>query len=259
MDIRYEAAQFYDFQSFPIDDIDFYIKQLPSTKASVLELGCGTGRVLIPLSEHCAFVHGIDLSEGMLSICQAKIEEAGIAQKRAKVNIGDITELDLGQKFDLVIAPFRVFQNLINDKQVNGFFKTLKRHLSPGSTAILNTFRPYYPPEEILERNSKPDINHDDDLPYKRGRLVRTHFFRKPAILEGERLVFYPNLVYQYFIEDELIEESVMKIAMRVWYPSQLVNLVEIQGFEIIEKWGGYQGEEYGEGPEQVIAFKLRG
>ena len=81
MDIRYEAAQFYDFQSFPIDDIDFYIKQLPSTKASVLELGCGTGRVLIPLSEHCAFVHGIDLSEGMLSICQAKIEEAGIAQK----------------------------------------------------------------------------------------------------------------------------------------------------------------------------------
>ena len=257
MEIRYEAAQFYDFQSFPIDDIDFYIDQLPSPKATLLELGCGTGRVLIPLSEHCAFVHGIDLSEGMHRICQSKLEEAGIPPEKAKAEVGDITNLDLGQKFDLVIAPFRVFQNLIDDKQVNGFFETVKRHLAPGGTAILNTFRPNAPPQEILVRNSSPEIIYDDDLAYKQGRLKGSYYFRKPAILEGERLVFYPNLVYQYFIEDELIEEAVMKIAMRVWYPSQLVDLVEGQGFEIMEKWGGYQGEAYGEGPEQVIAFKL--
>jgi SAM-dependent methyltransferase len=259
MDIRKEAAKFYDHQSFPIDDVDFYISQLPSPKARVLELGCGTGRVLLPLSNHCAFIQGIDISEGMLEVCRGKLAEKGIPQETARADLGDISDLDLGEQFDLIIAPFRVFQNLAEDEQVDGFFKTIKRHLAPGGKAIVNTFRPYYPPEEILERNSKNEVKQDGEQPHKEGRLVRTSYARKPAILEGKRLVFFPNLVYQYFVGDALIEESVMKIAMRVWYSEQLVELVERQGFEITEKWGGYQGEVYGEGPEQVIAFKLSG
>lgn len=256
MDIRKKAAQYYDHQSIPINDVDFYINQLPSPKAWVLELGCGTGRVMLPLSEHCAFIHGIDISEGMLEVCRTKLAEADIPPEKARAELGDISNLDLGEHFDLIIAPFRVFQNLTEDEQVDGFFETIRRHLSPDGKAIVNTFRPYYPPQEVLERNSKTEINLDGEQPYKEGRLVRTHYFRKPAELEGERLVFYPNLVYQHFIGDELIEESVMKIAMRVWYPEQLVALVERQDFEITEKWGGYQGEVYGEGPEQVIVFK---
>ena len=122
---------------------------------------------------------------------------------------------------------------------------------------VLNTFRPYHPPKEILVKNSSVDNHYDYDLPFKDGRLMRFHTFRKPAIWEGEKLVFYPNLIYQYWFDGKLIEESLMELSMRVWYPYQLLDLIEGYGFSIIDHWGGYQGESYGAGPELVVAFGL--
>jgi SAM-dependent methyltransferase len=256
MDIRFDAAKFYDHQGFPIDDIEFYIARVPSPQANVLELGCGTGRVLIPLSAHCRYIHGVDLSAGMLQVCAESMAAAGLTQKQARIQQGDLANLDLGQKFDLIIAPFRVFQLMIEDDQVQGFFDTVRNHLAPAGVAILNTFHPNGTPEEILARNSSPEHHYEDELPYKAGRLVQYYTFRKPAIWEGEKLVFYPNLVYQYWIDEEMVEESLMEISMRVWYPNQLLDLLETNGFEILEKWGGYQGEAYGNGPELVISFR---
>lgn len=257
MDILHDGAQFYDHQSFPIDDVDFYINRLPSPQASVLELGCGTGRVLVPLSAHCGFIHGVDISKAMLEICRHKLRDAGIPVEKAQISRADISDLHLGRRFDLITAPFRVFQTLTEDAQIAGFFETVRRHLAPGGSAIVNTFRPNSPPAELVERNSRPEHHYDDDLPYLAGRLLRYHFFRKPAEWDGERLVFYPNLVYKYVIGDELQEEAVMAIAMRVWYPNQLLDLIESRGFEIAARWGGYQGEAYGQGPEQVVQFTL--
>lgn len=256
MDIRLNAAKFYDHQGFPIDDVDFYIDQLPSPEGTVLELGCGTGRVLIPLSAHCRFIHGVDLSTGMLQICCENMAAAGLSPEDAQVEQGDVANLDLGRKFDLITAPFRVFQLMIEDEQVQGFFDTLRKHLAPGGVAILNTFNPYGPPEEIMKRNSSTEHHYEEELPYQDGRLVHYYTFRKPAIWESEKLVFYPNLVYQYWIGEEMIEESLMEISMRVWYPNQLLDLLETNGFEILEKWGGYQGEAYGKGPELVVAVR---
>lgn len=258
MDIREDAARFYDHQEFPIDDVDFYIAQLPSPQANVLELGCGTGRVLIPLSDHCRYIHGVDRSSGMVQVCCEKMAAAGLKPTQARVEQGDLTELDLGFKFDLITAPFRVFQLLVEDDQVLGFFATIRKHLAPDGVAILNTFHPYWPPEELLTRNSSTEKHYDQDLPFKTGRLKHYYTFRKPAVWEGEKLVFYPNLVYQYWVEDALVEESLMEISMRVWYPNQLLDLVETNGFEITGKWGGYHNEAYGKGPELVIAFQPR-
>ena len=66
-DIRAEAAQYYDTNPAIPDDIAFYQARLPWSDASVLELGCGTGRVLLPLAALCGFIHGIDRSQAMLA------------------------------------------------------------------------------------------------------------------------------------------------------------------------------------------------
>jgi len=53
----------------------------------------------------------------------------------------DITEINLGKTFDLVTAPFRVFQNLETDVEIDEFFETVRKHLSPGATCVLNVFK----------------------------------------------------------------------------------------------------------------------
>ena len=82
-DIRAEAAQYYDANPTIPDDIDFYQARMPSSTAVVLELGCGTGRVLVPLVERCCAIHGIDMSEAMLARCRQKLQAAGIPPTKA--------------------------------------------------------------------------------------------------------------------------------------------------------------------------------
>ena len=137
VDAREKAARFYDLSpGNPNEDIAFYRERLPSTEASVLELGCGTGRVLIPLSESCSCIHGVDASDPMITICREKLAERGRPPSKVNVETGDITSIHLGRTFDQIIAPFRVLQNLESDEQVDVFQpnrdpETLRTQLYP--------------------------------------------------------------------------------------------------------------------------------
>lgn len=116
MDIRTAAAKYYDVSpTFP-DDIPFYLRMLPSADVSVLELGCGTGRVTLPLASACNFVHGLDISQTMIDVCRQKLAAAHVSTTRARLDVADITSFSFTHKFDLIIAPFRVLQNLETDQ-----------------------------------------------------------------------------------------------------------------------------------------------
>jgi SAM-dependent methyltransferase len=254
VNIREEAAQYYDVQNIPIDDVPFYLDRIPSPDARILELGCGTGRVLVPLSGACGFIHGVDSSEAMLTRCREKLRLAGLPDGRARITVGDITEVRLGARFDLIIAPFRVMQNLETDAEIRGLMDVIRRHLAPGGTAILNAFHPNRPPEEMRKTWCVPGEQLDGEsvLP-DGGRLVRSHI--RPRI-QSDPLVCYPELIYRrYDAAGAMADEAILKIAMRCWYPAELEQLVAAHGFHAVGRWGGYKGEAWGEGPELVIQF----
>ncbi len=141
-DSRAKSAEYFDLQPSNPDDVGFYRDRLPSTDATVLELGCGTGRVLVPLAASCRLIHGLDNSQAMLSICRRKIDEAGIGSDKARAEYSDITDFDLGKKFDLITAPYRVFQGLDIDTQISGVFDCIRNHVLPDGTCILTAFNP---------------------------------------------------------------------------------------------------------------------
>jgi len=251
IDIRQEAAKYYDAGRVPFEDIGFYRKQIPHPLAHILELGCGTGRVLLPLVGHCGYIHGLDCSEAMLEICQAKLAQADVAAEHARVELADITDFNLSQQFDLIIAPFRVLQNLATDVEVEGLFRAIRRHLAPGGTAILNVFHPNRDRNQLLVDAIQP-MKYEYEIPLETGSLRRYCQVRRVTAIP---LVQYIDLIYRYYLQGQLIEESIMSIAMRCYYPAEFLALIEQQGFNVIGKWGGYAGEVYGEGGELVIAF----
>jgi SAM-dependent methyltransferase len=151
LDIRAGPARFYDLGPHHPNDVPFYLERLPTPHARVLELGCGTGRVSIPLADRCAFLHGLDLSEAMLQVCRSKLKAAGLGEEKVRVEAADITDFELSDRFDLVIAPFRVMQNLETDEQLAGLFHCIRQHLGEGGRCILNVFHPKRPPETMRE------------------------------------------------------------------------------------------------------------
>jgi SAM-dependent methyltransferase len=252
MDPRAATAAYYDLEpAFPTD-IPFYLGQLRSPTDTVLELGCGTGRVSVALAPQASFLQGVDLSPAMIEQCRRRLRDAAIGDKRATVTVGDISDLQLGRRFDLVIAPYRVFQNLTTEAQITGLFATLRAHLASGGRAILNTFRPYDDPPTLVAKWSNSQEDLDWERPVEGGRV--TCSVRRSGV-SADPLVLYPDLIYRRYRGEVLVEEAVSQIAMRCWYPEELVTRVEREGFAVIQRWGGYAGELYGEGSELIIAF----
>lgn len=253
-DARERAAEYYDANPVFPDDIPFYQTRIPSPRARILELGCGTGRVLVALVEHCGSIHGVDCSEAMLARCQEKLRTRNVPPGKACAELGNITNLSLGRQFDFIIAPFRVVQTLETDEKVAGLFRTIRRHLTPGGSAILNAFNPKYDPQGMLREWISDKETLIWEAPYRGGRLACHD--RRPR-MDREKFVLYPELIYRWYERDVLQETLVHPLVMRVYYPDQFLRRIEDHGFRVIARWGGYRGEPYGEGPELVAQFKL--
>ena len=77
---------------------------------------------------------------------------------------------------------------------------------------------------------------------------------RRPR-MDKDKLILYPELIYRLYEDDNLIEEAVLQLLMRCYYPATFERLILDHGFNILNKWGGYAGEIYGDGTELVIQF----
>jgi SAM-dependent methyltransferase len=236
-------------------DVPFYrakIKEL--TARSVLDLGCGTGRVLLPLMEDCDRLVGIDISAEYVEAVRAELGKGKSASSsRAEVKVGDIARLDLGEEFDLILAPFRVFQALVEDSEIDGFFQTVRRHLSPTGRAVINAFHPSVDRETLLRRWSKPGTRQQNERTLPDGSRV-VALIQKRSVTTNP-LVLCPDLIWRRYQGTELLDEVVKPIRMRCYYPDEFVSIVESHGFKVVEKWGGYSGELYGAGDDLVIVF----
>jgi ubiquinone/menaquinone biosynthesis C-methylase UbiE len=254
-DIRRDVARYYDVGVTHTNDISFYVEHILSNDPSILELGCGTGRVLIPLSRHCDSIVGVDKSSAMLNICKDKL----LIDRKSKGNIEllckDNTSLDLQREFGLIIAPFRVFQNIDTDKIVDAFFRSIHRHLSSQGSCILNVFRPNDSAKKLFETWEDEDEIFSWEKPLGIG--VLRHSYKRKKI-KRDPLVLYSELIYRYYETKKLVDEVSFVIPMRVYYPDEFKGLIQCQGFDIVETWGGYGGEIYGEGPELIVKFRKK-
>jgi hypothetical protein len=192
----------------------------------------------------------------MLQICRTKLASAGVPAERATVSRADITAFALGDRFDFIIAPFRVMQNLETDEQLDGLFRCVRTHLAPRGRCILNAFDPNGDRESIRTQWVKDEEHLAWEVRTDRDR-VTCHDIR--SRIDGDHLILYPKLVYRRFEGNAVVEEAILEIPMRCHYPDDLLSRIEAAGFRVTGTWGGYSEEEYGRGGELVVEFALEG
>ena len=154
------------------DDIAFFRSLAEQTGGPALELGCGTGRVAIPLVEAGFEVTGIDRSAAMLARARRKAgslppEAAG----RIRFVEGDFEDAVAGEAFGLIFAAFRVFMFVLEPDDQLRTLAALRDQLRPGGTLAINVFDPRYDllaPGAPRQPERGPYLNPDT------GRMVRT-------------------------------------------------------------------------------------
>jgi SAM-dependent methyltransferase len=118
-------------------DLDLYAG-LAEGRRSVLELGCGSGRIAQALAERGLAVTGVDLAPAMLDKARDRRRAAPDAvARRLRYRRADMAALALDERFDLVTAPYFSLAHLPLEAQAR-CFGVIARHLAPGGLAALH-------------------------------------------------------------------------------------------------------------------------
>jgi SAM-dependent methyltransferase len=207
------SAAFYDVVTAAdarlAGDVEIYA-DLAVAGGSVLELGCGSGRVTEALAARGLAVTGVDLSRPMLEQAQARrgglpAEVAG----RIELRLGDMTSLDLKRTFDLVICPYFTLAHVPAGQAWKNSFATAARHLAAGGRAAF-----HLPLLDLMRQAPPPDpagIVLDEPLAGG-GRLrlrVQARGFRE-AIGRLEQVIEYEEL--------DAVGQSLRRSAERLAY-----------------------------------------
>ncbi len=102
------VAEIYDLVGRHQDraDIDFYVEAAREAQGAVLELGCGTGRVLLPIARAASEIFGLDISSYMLRRCRERLaRESAEVQARVHLVQADMRSFELSRRFRLATTP----------------------------------------------------------------------------------------------------------------------------------------------------------
>jgi len=134
-------------------DVAFY-RSVCEGAGRALELGCGDGRVTLPLARWGVEITGIDNHPGMLAAANAeRAREPEAIQARLRYIEGDICDFDLGARFDRIIAPYTTLYAL-RPKDRAACLRCVGRHLAPGGRFVFDA----YPADSMPEDGSYTDL-----------------------------------------------------------------------------------------------------
>jgi SAM-dependent methyltransferase len=231
-------------------DIPFYLDYATQQKGEILELGCGTGRVAVALAAEGFRITGLDLSEQMLEIFREKLTaKPELADKITLVH-GNMADFAFDRKFSMIIAPFRAFQALTDDSEINNSLVCIYEHLTDTGIFIVNVFSPNRPMDESWRY---PETVEWERLDEKTGNyVVRKHWGDKIDIVNQ---VIYPHFAFDVTYPDGRVERITDNLKLKYYYSAQLRATIEKSGMEITEEYSWYDKSAPG---EREIIFVCR-
>jgi SAM-dependent methyltransferase len=214
-----------------IADVVFYTERAARSRR-VLELGCGNGRVTLPIARSGIEIVGVDLSKAMIRDLEARLlDEPDDVRARVELRVGDMRRFVARGEFDLVICPFNAFLHLYSRKDVEDFLACVRKVLAPRGKLIFDVSIP--DPAELARKPSK---------------AYRTRPFVYPGVGKvryGERFD-YDALAQVLHVSMEFEpdegEAFTTPLTHRQFYPQELEALLHYNSFSIVELIGDFEG-----------------
>jgi len=232
--LLYDAVPLYAARG----DAAFYAEEASRARGPVLELGCGTGRVLLPIAQAGIDITGLDPSRPMLDRLRSKP-----GAERLTLHEADARNFALGKRFALITAPFRVIQHLPAVDDQLRLLDSVTRHLAPGGRFIFDVFNPRFSAltsDRTAETEDTPELTMADGRRFRRAAAVKN--VRWIDQVSEVELVYYVNS-----------ERYVQAFDMRWYTKVELEHLLARAGFTVEAVYGDFaRGALTDASPEQV-------
>jgi SAM-dependent methyltransferase len=240
----YSDARLYDLMfpqpNEPGSKAQFYLDLAATTGGGVLELGCGTGSVLLPIAERGIACQGIDLSSEMLARARAKFESRGLT---AGLHLGDMTDVDLHERFGLVFVASNSLTHLHSAGDIVDCFRAVRRHVAPGGRFAFDVFNPSV---RVLAGADGVRRERKRFADPERGEIRVDVEERYDAAAQVTRGIWY-------FSTENEPDFVVSSVEVRSFFPQELPFLLEAGGLRLVERYGDFERAPFtSETPTQV-------
>lgn len=248
-----DYAEYYDFDHAITLDVEFYLDLARQCGSPILELACGTGRLLVPLLQAGFEVYGLDLSENMLSICRRKIAQRQLAD-HARLFLADMAGFNLPRKdFAFAFVALRSFMHLLTRADQLACLRSVYQHLRPGGYFALAIIAPDL--ERLAQRPSETfAVRQEFDLPNG------YHVVRKDRLVKHDVVQQIRQFEFKFEEFDTagtLVRERLVPLYTRYTFRDELQLLLERAGLEMVEVYRDYEKQLY-DGTGELIALARR-
>jgi SAM-dependent methyltransferase len=210
--------------------VAFWLSQARKRGGPILELGCGTGKLSIPLAEAGFSVVGLDNSPALLQFAGGKNDDVKWIE-------GDMRSFDLDETFALIMLPSNNLGHLHTPEDFENCVGCVKRHLQPGGAFVIDVFVPNL---KLLLRDADEEYVLDEyDGPDGQGRvrvMARSHY-------ESTTQIMRTTTIRKVDGQPDLVGS----LNLKMYFPRELEALVRCSGLRIAARYGGHDGQPFDE------------
>jgi len=235
-------------------DVAFYRDAARDFGDPILELGCGTGRITMALAQMGKRVTGLDISEKMLERAALK-RSALYTEERERVHLvqGDMVKFDLGEKFKLVIIPFRPFQHLLEVSQQMDCLNCVRKHVARGGRLIVDFF------QTDAERMHDPVHMRESPLvEYKTGDGRQVQISERVAGFHRAQQINDVEMIYSVTHPGGKKERMVFAWPLRYFFRYEVEHLLARCGLRVTAEYGDFDRTPIADdSPEMIFVAEV--
>lgn len=240
-------ARFYDLDYEPFqDDVALYLGFAERTGGPLLELGCGTGRLLLPLARAGFGVTGVDMSPKMLDIARQKAAAAGL-EGQVTLLQADMRQVDLPQRFRMAFIALNSLMHLTTLEDQLAALRAWRRLLLPGGLLIIDVDNPS--PQHLLEADGRIDLQGRWFDPQS-GATVMKHISRT---VDTARQLQHVLFIYDEVFPDGAVRRTLAPFQARYLYRFEGELLLDKAGYTPEQVYGSYDLDPYDSGSERMV------
>jgi ubiquinone/menaquinone biosynthesis C-methylase UbiE len=234
-------------------DLPFYLDLAKRSGGPVLEIACGTGRVLLPVAREGIRIDGVDSSLPMLRVLKSHIQnEPQEIRRNITLHKGNMRDFRLRKKYPLVIIPFRPLQHTYTLKDQIKALTTAAFHLQKGGTLAFDVFFPKF---ELISGNIGQEIL-DLEWQPSSDSVVRRYFIKHSVDKINQTFSFV--FVFRTYQRDKLVREETEPFMMSYYTYPHLRALFILAGLEPVAEYGSFAKTPLDDSAEQMIFLLKR-
>lgn len=247
------VARYYDAENADkTDDIDFYRELADEYSGPIMEIGCGSGRVVLPLAREGHTVHGIDNNAPMLERAHKRVAMQPDRYTTLTLQEGDVlTDALPDEKYGMILLSYNMLMHFHQQTAQITLLEKMRRYIADDGVMVIDL-------PNAGEMFATPD---SDAITLERTFVEPEtgHMVMQQAVSTLDRATQFMRVqwIYDEITDDGTLQRTIAPTVFRYYFPYEVQLLLRLTGFTVEQMFGDTDGSPFEDGSPRMIVMAV--